>query len=108
MPDTTSVLRQETDTLLEKMSTEKREYLLWRLVSEKLATEQSSEPIPVRRPDDGTVVGYLRRLTPPTDQEQAIMNDRARRIDLSAGRSTRDILERMTAANFESVKKFIH
>lgn len=107
MPDATSVLRHQTDTLLEKMTTETREYLLWRLASEKLANEHSSVPIPVRRPDDGTVVGYLRRLVPPSAQEQALMNDRARRTKPSAGRSPRELLERMRAGDVDGMKKFI-
>jgi hypothetical protein len=108
MPNATSVPRQKTDELLAQLSTEEREYLLCRLASEKLADAHSSESIPVRRPGDGTVVGYLRRLVPPGSDEQATMNDRARRTDPAKGRSSRELLERMEAGDVEGVRKFIH
>jgi hypothetical protein len=107
MPNTSSVLREETDSLLEKLTPEKREYLLWRLASEKLANEKS-EPIPVRRPEDGTVVGYLRRLAPPSDEEQALMLERAKRTDPLRGNGARGLLESMKADDVESVESFIH
>ena len=107
MSDTTSSLQTETDSLLEKMSAEKREYLLWRLATDKLASEQSSGPIPVRRPDDGTVVGYLRKVVPPSDHEIALVNELARRMDPSATRSTRELLDRMRAGDVDAVKTFI-
>jgi hypothetical protein len=108
MPSTSNVFREETDSLLEKMTSEKREYLLWRLASEKLANEQSSEPIPVRRPDDGTIVGYLRRLAPPSDEDRDLMLERAKRTDPVMGRGARELLEAMTAGDFKNVKRFIH
>ncbi len=107
MPDTTSSLQKETDSLLEKMSIEKREYLLRRLATDKLAGVQSSGPIPVLSPDDGTVVGYLRKVVPPSDQEIALVHDIAKRMDLSAGRSTRELLDRMRAGDVDGVEKFI-
>ncbi len=107
MAETSSLLQKETDILLDSMPIEKREYLLWRLASEKLAGEQSSWPIPVRCPDDGTVVGYLRKVVPPSEEEQALVNDLARRTDPSAGRSTRELLDRMRACDVEAVKKFV-
>jgi hypothetical protein len=107
MPDTTSSLQEETNSLLETMSAEKREYLLWRLATDKLAGEQTSGPIPVRRPDDGTVVGYLRKVVPPSDEDKAVMIERAKRMDPSAGRGTRELLDRMRAGDVDAVKKFI-
>ncbi len=108
MPNTSNVLRQETDILLENLTPETREYLLWRLASEKLANDKSTGPIPVRRPDDGTVVGYLRGLAPPSDEDRALMLDRAKRTDPSKGKGSRELLESMRAGDAESVKKFVH
>ncbi len=106
MPNTNSLLREETDNLLEKMSPEKREYLLWRLASDELAKEKR-EPIPVRRPEDGTVVGYLRRLTPSSKETQALMLERAKRTDPLRGNVCGGLLESMRAGDVESVKSFI-
>ncbi len=107
MPDSTRSLREETDSLLETLSAEKREYLLWRLATDKLAGEQSSGPIPVRCPDDGAVVEYLRKVTPPSEEDKAVMIERAKRMDRSAGRGTREILDRMKAGEVGGVKPFI-
>jgi hypothetical protein len=106
MADTSNLLREETDNLLEKLTPEKREYLLWRLASEKLANDKSAVPIPVRRPEDGTVVGYLRGLAPPSDEDRVLMHDRAKRTDPSKGNSARELLESMRAGDVESVKRF--
>jgi hypothetical protein len=107
MPASDAAFRDETDSLLENMTPEKREYLLWRLASEKLADQKSNEPIPVRRPDDGTLVGYLRRPAPPSQEDRALMLDRAKRTDPSKGKDMHELLHAMRAGDVEAVQKFI-
>jgi hypothetical protein len=83
---------------------EEREYILCRLASEKLADQHSSESIPVRRPG-----GWIPEAScAPGSDEQATMNDRARRTDPAKGRSSRELLRRMEAGDVEGVRKFIH
>ncbi len=108
MASRSNMLSEEANTLLEHLTKDQRDYLLSRLVTEKLDDEYQLASIPVHRADDGKLLGHIRRLMPPSGEDQALMNDRARRVDPRAGRPTRELLERMKAGDVESVRKFIH
>jgi len=98
---------EEATTLLEKLTQEERDYVLFRLVSAKFEGEQRLTTVPVYRPD-GTVVGYIQPPVPPSADDVATMHDRARRVDPAAGRPTRELLERMAAGDEQGVREFIH
>ena len=97
---------ENATTLLERLTQEERDYILFRLVSEKFDGEQPLSRIPVYRPD-GTVFGYIQPPVPPAADDAAIMHDRARRVDPTVGRPTHELLARMTAGDEEGVRKFI-
>ena len=101
------IATEEATTLLEKLTQEERDYVLFRLVSAKFEGERPLTKVPVYRPD-GTVFGYIQSPMPPSVEDASTMHDRARRVDPSAGRPTRELLERMTAGDEDGVRKFIH
>ncbi|MFI5460044.1 MAG: hypothetical protein ACHRXM_31890 [Isosphaerales bacterium] len=96
MATMSEALTEEANTLLEQLTKEQRDILLSRLVTEKLDEESALASIPIYRPD-GSLLGHIRRLTPPSADEQAEMSDRARRVDPRAGKSSRDLLDLMKA-----------
>jgi hypothetical protein len=97
---------QEAKSLLEKLSPEERDYVLFHLVSEKVDEKHLGAKVPIRRPD-GSVFGFFQTPKPPAPEEIAEMLERARSANSSAGRSTRDLLERMKAGDEDGVRKFI-
>jgi hypothetical protein len=97
---------EEATTLLEKLTQEERDYVLFRLVSAKFEGEQPLTRIPLYRPD-GTIFGYVQPPAPPSVADIATMHDRARRVDPTVGRPTNELLERMAAADEAGVRKFI-
>jgi hypothetical protein len=97
---------QEARTLLEKLTPEERDYVLFHLVSEKVDEERLGTKVPVYRPD-GTVFGFIHPSTPPSPEDIAVMHERARRMTSTSGRSARDLLERMKAGDEEAVRKYI-
>jgi hypothetical protein len=107
MGGASSTVIETTSTLLEKLSEDEREYLLFRLVSEKIGREPAPEPIPVHRPD-GSLLGHIRPVMPPSAEEASMMHDRARDVDPTTSRPTRELLERMRAGDVEGVRKFAH
>jgi hypothetical protein len=76
-------------------------------VSAKFEGEQPLAKVPVYRPD-GTVFGYIEPRVPLSLDDASTMNARARCVDPAVTRPTRELLERMTAADEEGVRKFIH
>jgi hypothetical protein len=97
---------KEATAFLDKLSQEERDYVLFRLVSAKFEVDQPPSRVPVYRPD-GTVFGYIQPPFPPSDADIATMHERARRVDLAAGRPTNEIRERMAAGDDAGVRKFI-
>jgi hypothetical protein len=97
----------EATVFLEKLTEGEREYVLFRLVSAKFEGAPRVTRVAVYRPD-GTVIGYIEPPVPPSADDVATMHDRARRVDPSAGRPTRELLDRMRAGDEEGVRKFIH
>jgi hypothetical protein len=98
---------EEATTFLEKLSAEERDYVLFRLVRAKFDGEQPPTRVPLYRPD-GTIFGYSQPPAPPSVADNTTMHDRAKRVDPAAGRSTNELLGRMTAADEPGVRKFIH
>ncbi len=96
MPRTNDAMIEETATLLDGLKKGQREYLLFRLVSEKLDETDSPDPVAVLRPD-GTLLGYIRRVSPPSVEDQRTMSDRARSVNPNVGRPMRELLDRMRA-----------
>ena len=97
---------QEARMLLEKLTPEERDYVLFRLVSEKVDEEHLETKVPVCRPD-GTVFGFIHPSKPPSPEEITVMLERARRMTSASGRSARDLLERMRAGDEDAVRKYI-
>lgn len=106
MPSTSDDVVEEIRALLRKMRKDQRDYLLFRLASEKLDKRDPLEPVEIRRPD-GSLFGHIRPLTPSSPEETAEMNRRAKRLDPEAGRSTRELLDRMETGDVEGVRNFI-
>jgi hypothetical protein len=97
---------QEARSLLEKLTPEERDYVLFRLVSEKVDEEHLETKVPVYRPD-GTVFGFIHPSAPPSLEDIAVMHERARRVTPASSRSARDLLERMRAGDEGAVRKYI-
>jgi hypothetical protein len=106
MSSTSQATVDEISALLGKLRKDQREYLLFRLVSEKIVEQDPVELIEIHRPD-GSLFGHIRALTPPTPAEEVEMTNRAKRHDPSAGRPTRNLLDRMKTGDVKSVQKFI-
>jgi hypothetical protein len=98
---------EEATALLDKLTQEQRDYVLFRLVSAKFEGEQPLMRVPVYRPD-GTVFGYIQPPEPPSAADVTAMHDRARRVDPEMGRPTSELLELMTSGDEKGVRKFIH
>jgi hypothetical protein len=97
---------EEATALLEKLTPEERDYVLYRLVSAKFEGKRDLTRVPIYRPD-GTVFGFVQPPTPPSVADMTTMNDRARRVDPAVGRPTNELIERMMAGDEAGVRKFI-
>jgi hypothetical protein len=106
MRNTRKALSEEATTLLEKLTSDERDDVLFRLVSDKLDAQNPAASIPVHRPD-GTLLEYIRPPSPRSPDEEVLMHERATRVNPAAGRPTPELLQRMRAGDVESVKRFI-
>jgi hypothetical protein len=96
----------DASAMLEKLTAEERDYILFRLVSDKVDERQPTAKVPIYRPD-GALFGFIHPAEPPSSDDVALMLNRARRVDPSTGRPTRDLLERMKAGDEAGVRSYL-
>lgn len=68
---------EEATRVLEKLTQEERDYVLFRLVSAKFEGEKPLSRVPLYRPD-GTLFVYVQPPAPPSVADITTMHDRAR------------------------------
>jgi hypothetical protein len=77
-------------------------YLLTKLLGEPIT---ASTDLAIHRVD-GTVLGYVRSLRPPAEADVSEMNERARKVKPTAGRSPSGLLKRMRSGDEAGVRAF--
>jgi hypothetical protein len=78
-------------------------YLLARLLGHTL---DANENITILK-QDGTLLGHIRPLSPPSVEEAQMMNERGKRVDPKAGHSTQRLQQTMRAGDEDAVRAFI-
>ena len=96
-------IREFLASLPEVEQREAVSYLLTKLLGDAV---NANENLAVHR-EDGTLIGYIRPLPPPTPEVATTMSERGSRVDPRAGRSTSQLLDRMKAGDEEGVRRFL-
>jgi hypothetical protein len=97
-------IREYLARLPEDEQREAISYLLTNLLGHRLDAKDS---LTIYK-QDGTLLGHLRPLSPPSVEEKTEMNERGNRVNPAHGRSTADLLEQMRTGDEESVRSFVH